>query len=442
MIAIEATRRRTRTKAPGVYRNASGAYEIAYRDSDGRQVFEVVKGADFEQAKAERSERIAKLGRGEPVRRTRTTFGEFAETVMAGLTVRPRTEAKHRYHVDKHLLPRFRNRRLAEITTDDIARLVAEMQKGVYYETSNGRTVRKQRTVHHRTVETSPIGDARVASATPPQPIGFAGWTIAGTLSTLSLVMGKAKRKGLVPANPVADLERGERPKTGSGEKRVLEDAEIGKLLENGGTFRPLLAVLTFSGLRLGEALGLRWSDIGADGFIHVRRQLGRDREAAEIKTAAGRRDVVLMPQLAAVLTAHRLASLHSLDTDYVFAAPDGRGRDHRSVSRGIERAVKRAKLGDGVSAHNLRHTFASQLIVGLGLDPVRVSKQLGHTNAGFTASTYAHEFERARHADDLRKQMSDGFGRLLDVNEMSAEGGNTPQPEPAKIVQISRKRG
>jgi integrase len=62
-----------------------------------------------------------------------------------------------------------------------------------------------------------------------------------------------------------------------------------------------------------------------------------------------------------------------------VFPAPDGRGRDYRSTSRGIERAVERAGLaGEGFSSHAFRHTFATLLIVGLGLDPVQVSKQLG----------------------------------------------------------------
>ena len=72
---------------------------------------------------------------------------------------------------------------------------------------------------------------------------------------------------------------------------------------------------LLFSGVRLGEALGLRWEDVDG-GFLHVRRQLGRDRLPAESKTRAARRDVVLMPQLSAMLAAHRLASLDSLDAD------------------------------------------------------------------------------------------------------------------------------
>ena len=117
-------------------------------------------------------------------------------------------------------------------------------------------------------------------------------------------------------------------------------------------------------------------------------------RTQSPVSSHRGRRTVVLMPQLASVLTRRRLASLHSQEADYVFPAPDGRGRDHRSTARGIERAVKRAGLGKGVSAHSFRHTFASQLSVGLGLDPVRVSRLLGHTSQAFTASTYVHMFE------------------------------------------------
>jgi integrase len=403
--------RRVKTKAPGVYRSISGKYEIAYRDTDGRLVFRVVEGG-FEVAKASRADIVGKLSRGVPIRHTKAAFGEFAETVLAGMSARPRTIEKHRYHLDAHLLPRLQDRKLADITTDDVARLVAEMARGVHFVKVNGRLTRAKRKT------------------------GYAGSTIAGVVSTLGLILSKAKRRGLIPANPVADLERTERPKLTQVEKRVLDAAEIAKLLENGGTFRPLIAVLVFSGLRLGEALGLQWQDVG-DGFLHVRRQLGRDREPAAIKTQAGCRDVVLMPQLASVLTEHKLASRHCGTTDFVFAAPEGRGHDHRSAAKGIERAVSRAGLGDGISAHSFRHTFASQLI-GLGLDPVRVSKQLGHTSAAFTAAAYAHEFERARHADDLRARMADGYGRLLDVKEMSTSARNQPQPAAARPASIS----
>ena len=58
----------------------------------------------------------------------------------------------------------------------------------------------------------------------------------------------------------------------------------------------------------------------------------------------------------------------------------------------------------------SLRHSFASHLIRA-GIDPVRVSKQLGHARVSITLDVYAHEFER-QHGDDLREQLTArGFG-------------------------------
>jgi integrase len=85
----------------------------------------------------------------------------------------------------------------------------------------------------------------------------YAGWTIAGTLSTLSLVMARARRAGYAQANPVVQLDKGERPKIQASAKRALDEAEIAKLLtEAGDTFRPLIAFMLFTGVRIGEALG------------------------------------------------------------------------------------------------------------------------------------------------------------------------------------------
>ena len=55
-----------------------------------------------------------------------------------------------------------------------------------------------------------------------------------------------------------------------------------------------------------------------------------------------------------------------------------------------------------GVTTHDLRGTFISVLILGLGLDPVRVVKIAGHSNVSVTLNTYADEFDKAMHQDDL----------------------------------------
>jgi integrase len=95
------------------------------------------------------------------------------------------------------------------------------------------------------------------------------------------------------------------------------------------------------------------------------------------LKTNAGKRDVVLMPELAALLRRHELASAHSTPDAFVFGSALGRPLHHRNVQRrGMDKAVEEAKLDKGKrdpTMHDLRHSFAS-LLIAQGLDVVFVS--------------------------------------------------------------------
>ena len=84
------------------------------------------------------------------------------------------------------------------------------------------------------------------------------------------------------------------------------------------------------------------------------------------------------------------------------------------STVRSIQAAITRAGLGEGLSAHSLRHGFASMLIVGLRYDAVSVAGQLGHAKASTTMNVYAHQFDEASHADQLREGLGERFGHLL----------------------------
>ena len=64
---------------------------------------------------------------------------------------------------------------------------------------------------------------------------------------------------------------------------------------------------------------------------------------------------------------------------------------------------------------HDLRHTFASHLI-RQGIDPVRASRQLGHSRPSVTLDIYAHEFEEARGRDDISEKLTAAFSGLLDA--------------------------
>jgi integrase len=379
-------KRRTRTRFPGVYRSSSGRYEISYRDSTGRLVFETVADT-LEDAKAIRADRVSGMRlRGQKIVTRQPSFRDYADKVVRSLVAPDSTKAKHRYHLEHHLKPRFGRLPVGRVDVDDVAKLVTAMQQP-----RPGR------------------------SGKPKAPLRPA--TVVGTLATLSLIMGKAVRAGYAPVNPVRQLDRSERPSIPSGRKRALSGGEIERLLaEAGDTFRPIVATMIFTGLRIGEVLGLRWQDIDRDaGMVRVRGQLTRKREFVSYgKTRAAVRDIVLIPELDTILLEYRLASRYSQDADFVFTASDGQPRGHRTTSRGIERAVTRAKLDGHVSAHVFRHTFASHLIVGMKEDAVTVASMMGHEKPSFTQDVYAHMFEAAKDHEERRRRYSEGFGKHL----------------------------
>lgn len=77
-------------KHPGVYRSSSGKYEIAFRDGEGKLRFQTVAG-DLQDAVKARAKIIERKDKGEPVDRSKQSFGDYAEQWHAGLNKRPRT---------------------------------------------------------------------------------------------------------------------------------------------------------------------------------------------------------------------------------------------------------------------------------------------------------------------------------------------------------------
>ena len=104
------------------------------------------------------------------------------------------------------------------------------------------------------------------------------------------------------------------------------------------------------------------------------------------------------MPELAALLRGHELASRRSRPEDFVFCGAVGRPLHFRNVQRrGMDGAIERAKPDFGKrrpTMHDLRHSVAS-LLIAQGLDVVFVSRQLGHANPATTLRVSASEFDR-----------------------------------------------
>ena len=158
------------------------------------------------------------------------------------------------------------------------------------------------------------------------------------------------------------------------------------------------------TGLRRGELLGLKWSDIDLDkGIICVRRQILRQNGKvveAPLKTKNSYRNIAIGADTIGVLKSMSCAS------DYVFPSPNGGPISPDSVLHMLQRALKRAGL-ERIRFHDLRHTF-SVLALQNGVDIKTLSAMLGHYSAGFTLDTYAHV------TTSMQKQAANAAGTFL----------------------------
>jgi integrase len=162
---------------------------------------------------------------------------------------------------------------------------------------------------------------------------------------------------------------------------------------------RRLFLLLSLTGLRISEALGLQWQDVEYrdDGpVLHVRRQCRDGRLVDELKTAAARRTVALVPRLAEELAAARPSLAIGVP---IFASLAGGHRDSHNVRRSLRRATAAAGV-PCATPHTFRHTFAPRMVLA-GFDASIVAAILGHRDSAFTRRTYVHIAEVPRF-DDL----------------------------------------
>jgi integrase len=391
-----AHRRRTHVER-GIFkritRDGRSRFEVMFHDSDGRPRW---RTADtLTEARLLRAELVTRIASGERLTVSKVTLEQFAQEWLAQQQPRLRASTHRLYsaYLHQHIYPRLGKRQLSTITVDDIAQLIADMQHGWRYRQQDGRLARIQ-----------------------GKP--FSGWTIRGVLVALSRVLGHAARRGHLHSNPVQRLEKDERPTATRRELPSLDRDAIGALIASTPQrYRTLIALSVLTGIRQGEALGLRWQDIDLrEGLIRIRHQLDRNGSLVEPKTAAAKRDIPIPPSLNRLLTTHKqeaFARGYAKLGDLVFASQTGHHLDHRNISRrGLNKALTNAGLPH-LRWHDLRHLAASALI-SQGASIAYLSRILGHSNPAITLSIYAHQYAQAEHAEHTRQQMEQAFGQLL----------------------------
>lgn len=212
-------------------------------------------------------------------------------------------------------------------------------------------------------------------------------------LRILRAALTLAERDGLLERN-VADGVAS--PRRVPREGVVLTDAELGRLyrVSYGTPFYALWTVLAGSGLRMGEGLGLRWTDLDiparlisvTGGLRHQDRRArgtGLRLQRQDPKTAAGKRIVPMT-----LRTATALSSMPQ-DAIYVFHRGHGRPLNPSTVQRAFAALVADAGLPP-MRLHDLRHSWVSRMLAhGASLDDVK--RLAGHSSIAVTSDVYGH---------------------------------------------------
>ncbi len=224
----------------------------------------------------------------------------------------------------------------------------------------------------------------------------------------LQQVFDYAVKRRIVAVNPMHAIDA---PTLRYKAATVLSAPQIRRFLTIGATngYAPFWLLVVQTGLRRGEALGVRWQDIDLDtGKLRVRQCIEAVNGKPHIQTPksqAALRTITLFPESVAALRAHRTAQLKARltalaweDNDLVFCTESGRPIAPTHVLRALRMIRAKANetaQGDAdrlpdFTIHDLRHTHATHLLAERWPIPT-VSRRLGHANPGITMTTYAH---------------------------------------------------
>ena len=254
--------------------------------------------------------------------------------------------------------------------------------------------------------------------ALAPTPTTPGATQAAMACRCLQSALSDAERLGLVQANPASRA----RPAMRTPRKRAgftLAEAQAIMAAAEGEALAPLFGVLLHTGLRLGEALGLRWADVDLEArritVRHNRSRVGSRMVEGSPKREKSVRTTALLGGAVEALQRQRTLQAKARlaggeawrDEDYVFSTRTGTGLDSPFVRDVFRRARERAGVR-ALPPHSLRHATAS-ILLAAGVPVAVAAKMMGHSVAMF-CETYADLLVEATH--DAARQADEWLAR------------------------------
>jgi integrase len=386
------------------------------------------------EAERARVDLLSRFDRGEYVEPSQQALAEFLEEWLRAIepTVRLSTFDSYSRNVRNHVIAHIGSVRLTKVdpgtlnglyahllasgrrrpsrtgrgySSDVVGRALALRAEGLTLAATAERLRDEVSEANHITKDTLACLLRRHASGEGPDAsTQLDGRTVNYVHTIIHRALKDAVRWGRLARNPAdaADAPRGGQKSDGV---RSWDAATLRQLLAasaaSGDRLHPLWVLLATTGMRRGEALGLRWSDIDLDtGRLRVLQTIIQVRSkvtVGEPKTARGRRPIALDAGTVAVLRQHRKSALEERmlvgaafeDRGLVFHYPDGSCLKPDVVSAAFVRRVRAAGL-PRLTLKGLRHTWAT-LALERGIHPRVVQERLGHSTIAITLGIYSH---------------------------------------------------
>lgn len=320
-------------------------------------------------------------------------------------------------------------KRTGELTVErlgSLAEFLDDWLAGVIKPNRSARTHELYKMICNRYLKAAPLASAKVERIRPQDVQAYYAALLANGVSvsmvhhvhrTLRVALNQAVDWGYMTRNPAARLKL---PRHEAREYKVLTAEEARRLIQSLHDADPKkerarwslwapVAVALGTGLRIGELLALRWSDIDLKKRTltvrHTVEEVGSKLRLKAPKTKSSRRTVPLHDDTVQALSEHRrrqnalrLAAPLWEDNDLVFpdttiwfskGLPAGRIRSPRAMEHIFRREMRSLGL-EGLRFHDLRHSHITHLLLA-GIDVKTVSARVGHASAAMTLDRYAH---------------------------------------------------
>lgn len=242
--------------------------------------------------------------------------------------------------------------------------------------------------------------------------------TIYQTRITLYCMFADAVENDIILKNPVTKAVKYNIGKE-SKKVRALTIDEQKKFLEiaQGTSNYNQFAFILQTGLRTGELIGLKWSDIDFEKrVVHIQRSMEYrysvgEWRIGEPKSKSGYRDIPLTKEAIIILKNQKdkLKQIKIIDMrfkEFVFLSRKGEPTKNSAYDTALFKLCDKADI-DRFSMHVLRHTMATRCIEG-GMRPKTLQDMLGHSNISITMNLYVHvtEDEKAKEVERIEKAL------------------------------------